>query len=108
MRVGGFHVCPLARSYSRSPVRPWLGCMKKTLAVIGIITLTGCAHFGAQVAQINKSLANDPATVSWTTDIGTPWGVQHSKLVRVGNLTNSVSIAPDGTVTVNNNSPIVK
>lgn len=68
--------------------------MKKLLALTVLITLTGCS---SSLSKLAKELKNDPATI--TIRMGTPWGNQ--SLTRVGGQTNSVEVAPDGTVRIN-------
>lgn len=67
---------------------------RKFCAVLcaAVLMSAGCMDCG----KIAKQLKDDPAIV-WL-QVGTPWGVQ--KMVRVGGQTNSVSVDPDGTVTI--------
>lgn len=67
---------------------------RKFCAVLcaAVLMSAGCMDCG----KIAKQLKDDPAIVVLT--VGTPWGVQ--KMVRVGGQTNSVSVDPDGTVTI--------
>lgn len=58
-----------------------------------VVALTGCTG----LTGVIKQLKNDPAVVKM--DIVTLYGT--GKFVRVGNNTNTVSIAPDGTVSIN-------
>lgn len=57
------------------------------------VLCSGCSG----LSGIIKASAKDPAIV--VARVGTPWGVQ--QLTRIGGTTNSVSIAPDGTVSIN-------
>lgn len=71
----------------------------KTLffASVLAVVVTGCAG----QAQLVKALAKDPAIV--TSKVVTPWG--NGSFVRVGVSTNimSVTVSPDGTVTIKPN-----
>jgi len=71
--------------------------MKKLSAILGLSALvalsTGCAGMGT----VSRNLKDDGAIV--ILEMGTPWGNQ--KLVRIGGQTNSVTVSPDGTVTIN-------
>lgn len=69
------------------------------LLVIGM--LSGCAHFGTELAQVNKALAGDTATVVVNLGLTTPWGSQTVKMTRVGGQTNSVTVSPEGVVQIN-------
>lgn len=66
--------------------------MKFLLSLSLLIILTGCTG----QARLVKALAKDPAIVS--AKIVTPWG--NASLVRVGSVSNSVTVTPDGAVTV--------
>jgi hypothetical protein len=63
------------------------------------MTLTGCSTAG--LGKLARELKNDPAIVA--VKAVTPWG--NASLVRVGGQTNSVSVSPDGTVTINPRTP---
>lgn len=65
-----------------------------TVAAAVTLALTGCTN---GVAGVARALAKDPATVS--VKINTIYGT--ASLVRVGVQTNnSVTVSPDGTVTI--------
>lgn len=67
--------------------------MKKLFSLLSILSIcAGCYTPGSVVRQ----LKGDAAIV--ILEIGTPWGVQ--KVRRIGGTTNSVTISPDGTVTI--------
>lgn len=71
--------------------------MKKSIAIAIIGTVAFLAFAGcANTPALLRALAKDPATVS--VRIGTPWGTQ--MFTRVGGTTNSVTVSPDGSVTV--------
>lgn len=65
------------------------------IAALALIPLTGCAT--RNLAASLKELGDDPAIV--VGSINTVYGT--AKLVRIGVTTNSVTVNPDGTVTVN-------
>jgi hypothetical protein len=70
--------------------------VKKTIALtLAIVTLTGCTS-GAKLA---KELAKDPATVSFSIQLVTPWGQQNVSLARSG--TNNAATAGGGAASVN-------
>lgn len=63
------------------------------ILLVGVLCLgTGCANGGAML----RALAKDPATV--VVRVGTPWGMQ--QFTRIGGVTNTVSVSPDGAVTI--------
>ena len=70
------------------------GTLAGVLAVslAGALLLTGCTSFPSTL----QALKDDPATV--VLNVGTVYGTL--KLVRIGGVTNNVSVAPDGTVTI--------
>lgn len=69
----------------------------KTLALITLAALaTGCAS-ADKLATIANELKDNPAIIS--AKVNTLYG--NATLIRVGNNTNSVTISPDGTVTIN-------
>lgn len=74
--------------------------MKKSIsiAIVGlalVVWFTGCAS-GAKLA---KELAKDPATVSFSIQLVTPWGQQNVSMARSG--TNNPAKAAGGAATVN-------
>jgi hypothetical protein len=74
--------------------------MKKSLsiAILGtafIVWLTGCAN-GPKLA---RELAKDPATVSFSVQLVTPWGQQNVSFARSG--TNNAANAAGGAASVN-------
>lgn len=73
--------------------------MKKTASLIllgvGFISLTGCTS-GAKLA---RELAKDPATVSFSIQLVTPWGQENLSLARSG--TNNAAKAGGGEAAVN-------
>ena len=73
----------------------------KKLLLVPIFALTGCAHFGTEMAQISKAIANDPASFTINLGLTTPWGSQTVKMTRVGGSTNSVIVSPDGVIQIN-------
>jgi len=78
--------------------------MKKILIISATVALlTGCVGANATkgLASLSSNLSKDHALFIVNTDLITPWGQQKGKLVRVGDLTNTVTVSPEGTVTVN-------
>lgn len=63
------------------------------LLAIMALPMAGCTS----LTGLAKELKDDPAII--VVRIGSPWGAQ--SLTRIGGQTNSVSVAPDGTVTIN-------
>ena len=74
--------------------------MKKSLALAatGLLALTGCST--TNMSEVLKSLGGDPAIVSGS--VTTIYG--NGRFVRVGGdrKSQTVSIAPDGTVVITN------
>lgn len=71
------------------------------LGLLIMVGLSGCAHFGTELAQVNKALAGDAATVVVNLGLTTPWGSQTVKMTRIGGQTNSVTVSPEGVVQIN-------
>jgi hypothetical protein len=71
--------------------------MKKLILIaLAIVAwMTGCTS-GAKLA---KELAKDPATVSFSIQLVTPWGQQNVSLARSG--TNNAAEAAGGAASVN-------
>ena len=70
--------------------------MKKLIPILAAcVMLTGCTS-GARLA---RELAKDPATVSFSVQLVTPWGQQNISLARSG--TNNPATAQGGAATVN-------
>ena len=67
------------------------------LGLMVVAGLSGCAAGSA--AKFAKVLGNDKAI--FVINAGTPYGTQ--KIVRIGETTNSVTVTPEGQVTVNSN-----
>jgi hypothetical protein len=72
-------------------MNPTLSLMCLLLGLL--FSASGCTS----VTSLAKQLKNDPAVVD--VDVVTLYG--RGRLIRVGNNTNTVTIAPDGTVTIN-------
>jgi len=72
--------------------------MKRTMILLGAVaalSLTGCAT--QNLAASLKALGEDPAiVVGKVTSVYGTFGI-----IRIGGTTNSVTVSPDGTVTVN-------
>lgn len=66
------------------------------LTALAALPLCGCMS-SAGFSKTIRELSRDPAIVSGT--IQTPYGA--ARFVRIGGTTNSVTVSPDGTVTVN-------
>ncbi len=73
-------------------VPPVVPCLALLLPAL---SLSGCAT--KDISRLVGQLKNDPAIVS--AKITTLYGT--AQMTRVGGQTNSVSVAPDGTITVN-------
>ena len=69
--------------------------MKTLLLCLSIVALTGCAN----VPKLAKELAKDPATVSFSVQLVTPWGQQNVSFARSG--TNNPAQGSGGTASVN-------
>jgi len=67
--------------------------MRIALAALCCLTLSCTPNF----AKVMNSLAKDPAIVSGS--VQTVYGT--ARFTRIGGTTNSVTVSPDGTVTVN-------
>ncbi len=81
--------------------------MKKTFvilsALVAIGSFTGCVGQNATkgFVAMGANLAKDHALFIVDNKLMTPWGQQNSRIVRVGDLTNTVTVSPEGVVTVN-------
>ena len=68
--------------------------MKKLLLFAPLVILAGCST--TNITKLTQALAKDPAIV--VVNVGTVYGTV--KFVRVGSVTNGMTISPDGTVSV--------
>lgn len=66
----------------------------KTLTLISLLALTGCSS--TNITKLTQALARDPAIVS--ARITSIYGVV--QFTRVGSTNGSVTIGPDGTLSV--------
>lgn len=66
----------------------------KTLFLLGLLALTGCSS--TNITKLTQALARDPAIVS--ARITSIYGVV--QFTRVGSTNGSVTIGPDGTLSV--------
>lgn len=73
--------------------------MKTILALSLLLVLTGCST--TNISKLTQALSKDPAIVS--VKVSSVYGTVN--VVRVGTTTNSVTVSPDGTVTVNKPPP---
>lgn len=71
---------------------------KLLLSLLSVGLLSGCA--GA--ANVVKAFGKDRAI--FIVNAGTPYGAQ--RIVRIGETTNSVTVSPEGAVTIN--GPVVR
>lgn len=67
--------------------------MKAALVLMVTALFTGCTS----MKGVAKAFKNDPAIV--VVRMGTPWGNQ--SMTRIGGTTNSVTVSPEGNVTIN-------
>ena len=67
--------------------------MKKLLILLPLL-ISGCAS--TNITKLTEALAKDPAIV--VVNVGTVYGTV--KFIRVGCITNGMSVSPDGTVTI--------
>lgn len=92
---------PALNGPGSNPVNPAKPLGVVLLCFLTVTLASGCATGGTGLAGIAAQLKDDPAILVVRGKAGTPWGEINNNFTRIGGTTNSVTIAPDGTVTIN-------